>query len=35
MAHLLQRKKFHLKIVPNKKKKLINKLFDKMKHDIE
>ncbi len=35
MAHLLNKKKFHLKIVPNKKKKIIDKLFDKMKHDIE
>ena len=31
----IKQKKFHLKIVPNKKKKIIDKLFDKMKHDIE
>ena len=35
MAHLLNKKKFHFKIVPNKKKKIIDKLFDKKKHDIE
>ena len=32
---MLQKKQYHLKIVKNKKKKLIEKLFDKMKYDTE
>tara|TARA_Y100001938_G_C7731726_1_gene254977 strand:- start:347 stop:490 length:144 start_codon:yes stop_codon:yes gene_type:complete len=35
IAQILQRKQYHLKIVKNKKKKLIEKLFDKMRYDIE
>lgn len=35
MAFLLRKKQYQLKIVKNKKKKLIEKLFDKMKYDIE
>ena len=35
MAFLLRKRQYQLKIVKNKKKKLIEKLFDKMKYDIE
>ncbi len=35
MAYLLRKRQYQLKIVKNKKKKLIEKLFDKMKYDIE
>ena len=35
MAYLLRKRQYQLKIVKSKKKKLIEKLFDKMKYDIE
>ena len=35
MAYLLRKRQYQLKIVKNKKRKLLEKLFDKMKYDIE
>jgi hypothetical protein len=35
IALLLRKRQYQLKIVKSKKKKLIEKLFDKMKYDIE
>ena len=35
MAYLLRKRQYQLKIVKNKKRKLLEKLFDKMKYDTE
>ena len=35
MAYLLRKRQYQLKIVKNKKTKLLEKLFDKMKYDTE
>ena len=35
MAYLLKKRQYQLKIVKNKKRKLLDKLFNKMKYDIE
>ena len=35
MAYLLRNRQYQLKIVKNKKRKLMEKLFDKMKYDTE
>lgn len=35
MAKLLMKKQFQSQKLPNKKPKLIEKVFDKMKYDIE
>ena len=35
MAYLLRKRQYQLKIVKNKKRKLIEKMFDKMKYGTE
>ena len=35
MAYLLRKRQYQLKIVKNKKRKLIEEMFDKMKYGIE
>ena len=35
IAYLLKKRQYQLKIIKNKKRKLIEEMFDKMKYDIE